>query len=414
MPSNPSGLDSSRIRIERVTSRVAAIFALLFVMQCLPAVLDSGRYLDPMGSVGIPIAIYCSILAAAVAAILARAVRLAAGIQAVTFVLALVVWPLTVRDVEAMGALSPWLWYVITLGMALAVIAFPVVVAAFYIALLPILFALLRVRPEGGGAEWEIAALDAVYALILGAFALILITSLRHSADRVDAARLVAAERYAVAIRSEARETQRSLVDAILHDQVLATLLVAAKSETAMERFLSVGMAEGALETLQSSGPFGAELRSVTLADIGQRLELVASFLPVEFLFTHGAESERSVPGHVTEAVLAAATQAMVNSMQHAGSIRVDAIGVGAATDSTGHLLEPVRTVAIGTDSDQGIMILVADSGQGFDLDSVSAHRLGLRVSIRERMAAVGGSVAVRTIPGAGTSIAITWPEPRA
>jgi len=395
----------SRLRIERVISRVAAVFALLYVLQCLPAVFDSVRYLSPLGFIGIPVAIYGSILAAAVAAILTRAVRLTAGIQAVTFLLALVLWPVTVRDLGAMGALSPWLWYVITLGMALAVIAFPVVVAAAYIVLAPILFALLRVQPEGGGAQWDIAVLDAIYVLILGSIALILITTLRNAAARVDAARLAAAKGYAIAVRSEAREIQRSRVDAILHDHVLATLLVAGKSETAMERHLSVGMAEDALQTLQSAGPLGPDLQSITLAELGERLRVTAAVLPPEFLFAHGLGLDRRVPGNVAEAVLAAATQAMVNSMQHAGALQGASVGAGA------HAIEPVRTVCIHPWEDQGFTVLVADSGRGFDTAAVAAERLGLRVSMRERMAAVGGRVAVNSLPGSGTSVVISWPD---
>lgn len=395
----------SRVRIERVTSRVAAIFALLYVLQCLPAVFESGRYLSPLGSIGIPIAIYGSTLAAAVAAVVTRAVRLTAGIQAGTFLLALILWPMTVRDVGAMGAQSPWLWYVITLGMALAVISFPVFVAGLYIAGAPVLFALLRVRPQGGGAPWGIAALDAVYVLILGAFALILITTLRMAADRVDAAHLDAAQRYAIAIRSEARETQWARIDAILHDQVLATLLVAGKSETAMERFLSVGMAEEALETLQSSGSLGAGLRSITLADIREQLELTAAVLPPEFLFADQSDLSQRIPGPVAEAVLAGVTQAMVNSMQHAGS------GRRPGGSAVAGAREPIRTVSIHAPGGNGFTIDVADTGRGFDVAAVSAERLGLRVSIRERIAAVGGNVAVNSIPGAGTSIVIAWSE---
>lgn len=397
----------SRVRIEKVISRVAAVFALIYVLQCLPAVFDSARYLSPVGFIGIPIAIYGSILAAAVAAILTRAVRLTAGIQAVTFLVALVLWPLTVRDVTAMGALSPWLWYVITLGMALAAIAFPVVVAALYIGLAPILFALLRVQPGGGGASWDIATLDAIYVVILGAFALILITTLRRTAEKVDAAQLAAATRYAVAVRSEAREIQRARVDAILHDQVLATLLVAGKSKTAMERHLSVGMAEDALEALQSPGTLGPDLHSITLRELGERLRVTAAVLPPEFLFAHGPDLDRRVPGVVAEAVLAAATQAMVNSTQHAGSGRAGTTGSGAAAPAR----EPVRTVSIHPWADRGFTVLVADSGRGFDTATVSADRLGLRVSMRERMAAVGGLVSVKSLPGAGTSIVISWPD---
>ena len=59
-----------------------------------------------------------------------------------------------------------------------------------------------------------------------------------------------------------------------------------------------------------------------------------------------------------------------------------------------------------------GCTIVISDTGHGFDSASVPAARLGLRVSIQERVASVGGAVEVRTSPGEGTTIVLTWPRP--
>ena len=57
-----------------------------------------------------------------------------------------------------------------------------------------------------------------------------------------------------------------------------------------------------------------------------------------------------------------------------------------------------------------GCVIEIADSGVGFDPAAVPSERLGLRISIRERVAKAGGVVQVNSGPGRGTSILIEWP----
>jgi signal transduction histidine kinase len=52
----------------------------------------------------------------------------------------------------------------------------------------------------------------------------------------------------------------------------------------------------------------------------------------------------------------------------------------------------------------------VLDEGQGFDQARVPADRLGLRASVRERLAAVGGGVTIWTRPGQGTSVMLRVP----
>jgi signal transduction histidine kinase len=52
---------------------------------------------------------------------------------------------------------------------------------------------------------------------------------------------------------------------------------------------------------------------------------------------------------------------------------------------------------------------VISDDGRGFDADAVPADRLGLRVSIRERVDAVGGSASVRSTPGGGTVVVLEW-----
>lgn len=54
--------------------------------------------------------------------------------------------------------------------------------------------------------------------------------------------------------------------------------------------------------------------------------------------------------------------------------------------------------------------IMVIDQGCGFDPDAVPADRLGLKVSVVQRVEAVGGYVRVWSVPGDGTSVLISVP----
>jgi signal transduction histidine kinase len=61
-----------------------------------------------------------------------------------------------------------------------------------------------------------------------------------------------------------------------------------------------------------------------------------------------------------------------------------------------------------------GLEVQVGDTGVGFDPSAVQVGRLGLRVSIVERVTNAGGAVHIDSGPGRGTVITIVWPAPAA
>ena len=101
---------------------------------------------------------------------------------------------------------------------------------------------------------------------------------------------------------------------------------------------------------------------------------------------------DHSLPDPVADAVVSAAVQAMTNSVKHAGGPEVR------------------RELRVeGTDAG-GVRVSVCDDGRGFDPAAVASERLGLRVSIMERMRRVGGEVDLTTAPGRGTEFVLSWP----
>jgi signal transduction histidine kinase len=58
-----------------------------------------------------------------------------------------------------------------------------------------------------------------------------------------------------------------------------------------------------------------------------------------------------------------------------------------------------------------GIEIVVGDTGSGFSISDIPTERLGVRVSIVERVANAGGRAVIQSAPGEGTIVSIRWPH---
>ncbi|HEX6286085.1 MAG TPA: ATP-binding protein, partial [Acidimicrobiia bacterium] len=85
-----------------------------------------------------------------------------------------------------------------------------------------------------------------------------------------------------------------------------------------------------------------------------------------------------------TRAVVAAASEAMVNAAKHSGADRMS-------------LFVEVE--------DNVLEVYVTDQGKGFALSSIHADRRGISESIRSRMEKVGGTADIESEPGEGTEV---------
>ncbi len=62
--------------------------------------------------------------------------------------------------------------------------------------------------------------------------------------------------------------------------------------------------------------------------------------------------------------------------------------------------------------ADDALTVIVSDQGVGFDVDAIAPDRLGLSISVVERIRAIGGTAKVWSSVGAGTSIVMRVPVP--
>ena len=385
----------SRAQIERVVSRAVGGVGLIFALQTYPAMLHQLGSLKPGLGIALTVAIFGGLGLAIIATLVKRFIRFTSGLFAILYLVALVAWPAMLNTPDGVLDGKSWLWYLCTVATSCAAVSFPLWWAMTYTLLAPIAYGLVRVLPAGGGAEPMLGALDAVYAILLGQVVLIIITMLRQATAAVDTAQTNALQTYAAAVRQHATEVERVQVDSIVHDSVLAALLSAAAAGTPKGAELASTMAKEAITRLNEAGSIPAGDDSlVPFSELKNKIRALAARFdePIEFI---DCDAENlSLPTYASDALYAASAQAISNSIQHAGA-------PGATVP---------RSVRMNANLLGGCTIEIADSGVGFDPELVPSERLGLRISIRERVATAGGAVQVRSAPGRGTSILIEWP----
>ncbi|MFT4284714.1 MAG: histidine kinase [Protaetiibacter sp.] len=385
----------SLVRVTTAIARTAAGFGVAFMLQSVPAMIDQLPNMNPAWSIVLVGSLVASLVLTVVVSAMGRGLRVGHVTFAAFYLVALVSWPFAVLDpAKAPNPESYWLYYTLTIATAMATVGLGIRLATVYVVLAPVIYGVIRVTPAGGGVTITQSVLDAVYAIILGGAITIITAILRNAASSVDRAQATALRRYGHAVRQHAIEAERVQVDAIVHDSVLTTLLSAARAETAEAKELAALMAGNAIGHLRDAVSEAPQSDAeVSVAALANRVADAAAALSEPVYVDSDAVRFGRVPVAVAEAMYSAAVQAMVNSLQHAGP--------GA---------ERWAEIRGGADD---LVIEVGDRGAGFDPDAVPTERLGVRVSILERVASVGGIAVIDTAPGAGTVVSLHWPARR-
>jgi signal transduction histidine kinase len=390
-PRNPI----SRKQVELVISRSVAGFGIVFGAQTVGAYLGQFSQADPVWVRVSGIIVFGSLGVVALASILNRAVRFWHGFAAVVYLIALVTWPFFAVNPSHDPGDNHWLYLLLTVATATASISFSRRVATAYLFVVPALYGVIRTTPGGGEIAWQRATLDTVYAIILGGAVMIIVTMLRQAASSVDGAQATALDRYGHAVRQHATEVERVQVDAIVHDSVLTTLLSAARAFTPEAKKLAATMAGNAIGHLRDAATVSPDDGStVKIAAVARRIADAAVTMSSAIEVRARDVGALSMPAASAEAIYSAAVQAMVNSLQHAGNVS-----------------SVRRWVRIHPTSTGGIDVEVGDDGAGFEFTNVPSERLGVRVSIVERVANAGGLAQIDSRAGHGTVVSILWPS---
>ncbi len=388
----PSRGSISRSQIETVASRSVALFGLANAIQVIPAVLSQSSAVLPIWSLIVNVSIFGGLIAAIVASFAKRWVKAVNGYVALSWFFGTVTWPFAVLEPTA-GSDRPWLWFLMTAAIAAAAIAWPVWAATAACIVLPSAYGVVRLTIAGGQAPFGIVTLDVIYSVLLGGGVVVIITLLRGAAASVDTAQSAALDRYAVAVRQHATEVERVQVDAIVHDSVLTTFLSAARAQTPAAESLASRMATNAMGYLRGAATSSPDDTSVVCrVELAERIRVAAAGMSMPIEVTSTVEVESDLPTQAAEALYSAAVQAMVNSTQHAGGPSVR------------------RWVEMRDEAGGVFAVEVGDEGSGFEVRTIPTERIGLRVSIVERISNAGGSAGVISDPSLGTRITLRWP----
>ena len=392
-------IDSAADRVWRILATSIGFGSMIFTLLGVPAILDQSNSLSPQYTVA-TVAIFCGIpplMALIAQRLTVRTLRIVAGIHAASGLVLVPLW-IPAMTVPSLPVDSmPWIINMVAVAMTTAAMALPPLATWIYLAVLSTISGVVRFVVYGGG-DGLLAFQDSIMAALFGAVMVSLVQLGLRAGREQDTAAFVAQEAAATAASAETSHRQRAMYDAFTHDDVLATLLAAARGgdATAAEASNSAKRALVKLDTFSATTDPRAclapeELESLLLtsaSSVGQRIVV---------RYRETAAEAMSVPLEVCHALAEALAEALRNSAKHAG----------------GSEEIPVRRDAVALIGVDGVRVEVSDDGRGFDPRRIGLDRLGVRVSILRRLNSIaGGRAVIRSARGSGTTVILEWNRP--
>ena len=234
------------------------------------------------------------------------------------------------------------------------------------------------------------ASLDSAFFIVYCFAVMALVSLVREGAAEVDLANGEAIQSSLQQAKTEAIERERSRVDALVHDQVLHTLLLAAKAKGPDEMRAAGQSATTAIKSLEEAQSDQEKTETVTTAGLFRAIEKAAEKLDQRIqVEVSGSGLDTLVP-EVAQAITEATLQALDNSIQHS---RAQVISLSLSSDG------------------KGVKFVVSDDGIGFRPDRVSKDRIGISTSIMFRMKSIRGTAEIQSTPGQGTIVTLRWPN---
>ncbi len=336
----------------------------------------------------------------------------------------------------------PWMLTTSGVVVVAAVVAWGARGGWIVLGVIGVLVQLLRILVHD---DLPNAIVNDVQTMVAAMVACLLSTALVAAGAELDRAVAAAGAAASTLAAERARREARVKTEALVHDEILATLLFASHDDEALRGAVAVQAAGARQEIRDLAGapernadraspaphPTGVTARSggpsATGAALGVATPAVAEHpvaggrIPVD-AYLHQlrqivAETDAGarlviasrpargagraawpaagIDAEAGHALAGAMRQALVNARRHAGA-------------------EALRSVTV-TGADGALHIEVRDTGRGFDPVAVAPDRMGVATSILARVNGVpGGSAGVRSAPGRGTVVTLEWAEPAA
>jgi signal transduction histidine kinase len=299
-------------------------------------------------------------------------------------------WPLH-HDVSAVfpESFKPWIWWLLGISAVAAGVSFPFWLGFTYIFVVSFGWIAIRVSPSGGSGELVLAIQDSLHLFILASIATVLTAAVRWQAAKTDFANQALIASGVKIAQSQAVDLEQSRLDALVHDSVLTTLLVASKAQTPEEVSVARASALEAIRNLDEDNPSNKISSPVTQVSFFESLRNKIREVYPDFEVTLSQTNDSELPALVSEALTEAILQAVDNSIKHAGT-------------------DIKRTISL-QGQGKGLKVVVSDNGKGFRPSKIPKDRLGIQLSISGRLKSVGGRVFIRSEPGKGTDVVLEW-----
>ncbi len=302
----------------------------------------------------------------------------------------LLTWPLHFDSSNILPEnFKPWIWWLLGVSAIAAGTSFTFWPAVSYLLGVSIGWISLRVSDSGGSGELILAIQDAVHLLILSSIGSAMAIVVRWQAGKTDHANQDLIATGVKSAQMHALSLEQARLDALVHDNVLTTLLVASKAKTAAEVSLAAKSATEALAKLDLDSSVSSPAGLVTQVSLFESLRNRIGEVDKSVEVSLGQTNDSEISQEVSEALSESALQAVDNSLKHAGR-------------------NSKKRVSLQSDG-EGLKIVVSDNGKGFRPSKIPKDRLGIQLSIISRVNSVGGRVFIRSEPGKGTDVVLEW-----
>ncbi|MEY4990909.1 MAG: hypothetical protein RIS08_1135 [Actinomycetota bacterium] len=299
-------------------------------------------------------------------------------------------WPLAITDPALLPSeFQPWIWWVIGMGVvAMGVVAKPWI-ALGYLALTTSSWFILNTSYFGGAADPWVTLQDSTYIFLFGGTILGLFILVRDSVKKVDLANSAVIQAAVTQASIDATERERQRIDALVHDKVLNTLLLAAKAKSKEEEHSAAKSAKEAITSLRLAQREPDESSTVSQLGLFRALKKVSEQMNQSIEVDIQSGGTGVIPQQVAQALTEATIQAIDNSLRHSKA-------------------SEIKLILVSSD-ERGVKIQLQDNGIGFRIDRIPRDRIGVRTSIFARLEAVKGKASVVTGLGEGTQITLEW-----
>ena len=383
---------AARGKLENLTRKVFAGVIAAMTLELWSKQVSQNLHFSGLADV-IMGAVLIIVLAINVTAWLERGNNVMLAIHGLLGLLSVLLLPIMTLDTFALSGFdTPWVWWYVGLA-SLSMAARCGLRASFliYLSILLVAWTAITMFEPIGGASFAGALQGSVYVALLSIGFAGLATLMRNWADSVDEAHAGYLLGAIETARIDAIEREDQRVSALLHDKVLHTFLFAAAANTPAERLASVSLAAEAVDSIEAIHKGAVPVGTTTPASLFLSIKQAALRLSPRIRVTMHATGLDPIPMEAAQAITEAALQAIENSERHSNCTVLEL-----------KLNSPEVSV---------ISVQIVDNGRGFRPDRVPRARLGIRGSIVNRMALVGGTAKITSILSVGTVVTLRWPE---